>query len=169
MACVALSHFWPDSSRPARLLCPRDSLGKNTGVGCHALIQRLFPTQGPSMRLLQLLLASRFFTTEPVGKLLYTWKAHYSEKHLQCVPIAYLPLNPNSTTCPLKPFIIQLFQPYPPICILSCICGLKSSTLFSTPKIQLCLACIFSSPSIWNSSSPFSHTLVAVRFAWDFV
>jgi len=25
---------------------PRDSSGKNTGVGCHALLQRIFPTQG---------------------------------------------------------------------------------------------------------------------------
>ena len=24
---------------PTRLLCPRDSPGKNTGVGCHALLQ----------------------------------------------------------------------------------------------------------------------------------
>ena len=27
------------------LLC-RNSLGKNTGVGCHALLQEIFPTQG---------------------------------------------------------------------------------------------------------------------------
>ena len=25
---------------------PRDSPGKNTGVGCHALLQGIFPTQG---------------------------------------------------------------------------------------------------------------------------
>ena len=30
----------------ARLLCPWDSPGKNTGVGCHALFQGIFPTQG---------------------------------------------------------------------------------------------------------------------------
>ena len=28
------------------LLCPCDSPGKNTGVGCHALLQGIFPTQG---------------------------------------------------------------------------------------------------------------------------
>ena len=27
---------------PARLLCPRDSPGKNTGVGCHALLQGIW-------------------------------------------------------------------------------------------------------------------------------
>ena len=30
----------------ARLLCPWDSPGKNTGVGCHALFQGIFPSQG---------------------------------------------------------------------------------------------------------------------------
>ena len=29
-----------------RLLCPGDSPGKNTGVGCHFLLQGIFPTQG---------------------------------------------------------------------------------------------------------------------------
>ena len=29
-----------------RLLCPWDSAGKNTGVGCHALLQGIFLTQG---------------------------------------------------------------------------------------------------------------------------
>ena len=32
--------------QPARLLCPSDSPGKNTGVGCHVLLQGIFPTQG---------------------------------------------------------------------------------------------------------------------------
>ena len=30
-----------------------DSLGKNTGVGCHALLQGIFPTQGSNPGLLQ--------------------------------------------------------------------------------------------------------------------
>ena len=37
------------------LLCPWDSLGKNTGVGFHALLQGIFPTQGPNQHLLHLL------------------------------------------------------------------------------------------------------------------
>ena len=36
-------------------LCPYDSPGKNTGVGCHALHQGIFPTQGPDLHLLCLL------------------------------------------------------------------------------------------------------------------
>ena len=36
----------PSGQWPARLLCPWDSPGKNTGVGCHDLLQAFFPTQG---------------------------------------------------------------------------------------------------------------------------
>ena len=35
----------PHGLQPARFLCPWDSPGKNTRVGCYALLQRLFPTQ----------------------------------------------------------------------------------------------------------------------------
>ena len=31
---------------PARLLCPEDSPGKDTGVGCQTLLQGIIPTQG---------------------------------------------------------------------------------------------------------------------------
>ena len=42
-----------------KVLCPWDFPGKNTEVGCHALLQELFPTQGsnPGFHL-----ASGFFT-----------------------------------------------------------------------------------------------------------
>ena len=39
----------------ARLLCPWHFPGKNTGVGCHFLLQRIFPTQGSNPHLLLLL------------------------------------------------------------------------------------------------------------------
>ena len=35
----------PHVLRPTRLLFPWDSPGKNTGMGCHALLQGIFPTQ----------------------------------------------------------------------------------------------------------------------------
>ena len=50
--------------QPTRLLCPWDSPGKNTGVGCHALLQGIFPTQGSNPALLTFpALAGRCFTT----------------------------------------------------------------------------------------------------------
>ena len=36
----------PHGLQPTRFLCPWDSPGKNTGVGCHFLLQGIFPTQG---------------------------------------------------------------------------------------------------------------------------
>ena len=45
----------PYGLQPARFLCPWDSLGKNTGVGCHALLQGIFLTQGSNPSLLCLL------------------------------------------------------------------------------------------------------------------
>ena len=47
-----------------QLLCLWDSPGKNTGVGCYALLQGIFPTQGLNPRLIMSPeLAGRFFTT----------------------------------------------------------------------------------------------------------
>ena len=45
----------PHRRQPTRLLCPWDSLGKNTGVGYCALLQGIFSTQGSSPHLLHLL------------------------------------------------------------------------------------------------------------------
>ena len=42
----------PRGLQPARLLCLQNSPDKNTGVGHHALLQRLFPTQGSNPSLL---------------------------------------------------------------------------------------------------------------------
>ena len=54
--CVlTVASVWSDPWRPARLLCPWDSPGKNTGVGCHALLQGNFPTQELNPGLLGLL------------------------------------------------------------------------------------------------------------------
>ena len=39
----------------AGLLCPWDSPGRNTGVGCRALLQGVFPTQGSNLHLFSLL------------------------------------------------------------------------------------------------------------------
>ena len=57
---------------PARLLCPWNFPGKNTGGGCHFLLQGIFPTQGMKLCLLVFpVLAGRFFTTVPIpGKML---------------------------------------------------------------------------------------------------
>ena len=48
----------PNGLQPTRLLFPWDSPGKNTGVGCHVLLQGIFPTQEPNLGLI----AGKFLT-----------------------------------------------------------------------------------------------------------
>ena len=51
-SCAVLSHsvvpnsLQPHGLEPIRFLCPWDSPGQDAGVGCHALLQRIFPSQG---------------------------------------------------------------------------------------------------------------------------
>ena len=71
--CYAvLSHSVPSNSlrphglQPARILCPWDSPGKNTGVGCQFHLQGIFPTQGSNPGFLHCRLI--LLTTKPPGK-----------------------------------------------------------------------------------------------------
>ena len=69
----------PHRQQPIRLLCPWDSPGKNTGVGCHALLQGIFPTQGSNSHLLtSQALTGGFFTTSA------TWEAWWTHTSLFC-------------------------------------------------------------------------------------
>ena len=43
---VTSDSLWPHGLSPTSLFCPWNSLGKNTGIGSHALLQGIFPTQG---------------------------------------------------------------------------------------------------------------------------
>ena len=52
---------------PAKLLRPWDSPGKNSGVGCHFLLQGIFPTQGIEPR--SPALQADSLPAEPQGKL----------------------------------------------------------------------------------------------------
>ena len=55
MCSVVSDSFQPFGIEPAGLLCPWDSPGKNSGVGCHFLLQGIFPTQGLNPSLLRFL------------------------------------------------------------------------------------------------------------------
>ena len=81
--------------QPIRLLCPWNFLGKNTGVGCHALYRGIFPTQGLNPGLLNPCIAGRFFPTEPPGKAMQSQGG--SQIHL-------------TTTACRCPYYIFLFQ-----------------------------------------------------------
>ena len=46
VASVTPNSLWPHGLQPIRLLGPRDSPGRNTGVGGHAFFRGVSPTQG---------------------------------------------------------------------------------------------------------------------------
>ena len=64
LSCVQLSA--PSALYFAKLLCPWDSPGKNTGVGCHFLLQGIFLTQGSNLCLLHYQVDS--YPLAPSGK-----------------------------------------------------------------------------------------------------
>ena len=72
-SCLTLR---PYGLLPARLLCPWYFPGKNTGVGCHALLQGIFPTQGfKPTSITSPALAVEFFTTSA------TWEAYWAPSY----------------------------------------------------------------------------------------
>ena len=69
---VVSDSLWLHGLQPTRLLCPWKSPGRNTGVGCHSLLQGVFLTQGSNPGLL---IAGRFFTSWA------TKEAHFTTQH----------------------------------------------------------------------------------------
>ena len=67
---IVSDSLWPHRLQPARLLCAWDSLGKNTGVGCHFL-QGIFSTQGPNPCLLH-------------GRQMHYHLSHHDSEERQC-------------------------------------------------------------------------------------
>ena len=78
--------FWPCGLWPIRLLCPWDSPGKNTGVGCRALLQGIFQTQESNPILISPSLAGEFFTTSTTWEAL---KQTYPSSYLNSFKVAY--------------------------------------------------------------------------------
>ena len=66
--------FYPMDCSPSRLLCPQSSSGKNTGMGCHFLLQGIFSTQGSNLG------QADSLPTEPPGKLKYKWIKYINPK-----------------------------------------------------------------------------------------
>ena len=59
VSSVVFDSLQPYGLYPTHLLCPRDSPGKNTGMGCHALLQGIFPKPKVA-RLLQYFVVTEF-------------------------------------------------------------------------------------------------------------
>ena len=68
---VISNSLQPCGLQSARLLCPQDFPGKNTGVGCHALLQGNLPN--PEIELRSPALQSDSLPSEPPGKPIYIY------------------------------------------------------------------------------------------------
>ena len=82
-SCYSLSHFWlfatPWTVQPTSLPWPWDDFpGKNTGVGCHSLLQGIFP---PKDWTHVSCIAGGFFTPEPPGKQGWNWDTSHPWAH----------------------------------------------------------------------------------------
>ena len=65
-------HDSMDYSPPGRLPCPWDSSGKNTEVGCHALLEGNLPDPGiQPVSLTSPALAGRFITTSAIWEVAF--------------------------------------------------------------------------------------------------
>ena len=95
--CVWL--LGPHGLKLARLLCPWNSAGKNTGASCHSLLQGMFPTQGSNSALLH----CKRILTEPLGKA-DTWRNWWSPHR----PSACLHRAPQ-TNLPGRMFVLETY------------------------------------------------------------
>ena len=98
----------------ARLLCPWESPGKNTGVGCHALLQGIFPTQGSNL-LSNVSWSGRWvFTTWEVPRMLFHKWSHDLITSIECLSIENCHLTDTKTilfpSCPFKIFLYHIYH-----------------------------------------------------------
>ena len=101
--------------QPARLLCPWASTGKNTGVGCHAPLQGVFPTHGSPPCLFSLLhwqAGPFFFFFFPIN-----YSEVYTSVALTIAQSSPLSISRKFASSPNKP-----------------VCPLSSKSPFSTPS-----------------------------------
>ena len=148
----------PHGLWPTRLLCPRDSPGKNTGVGCHFLLQRIFLTQGSNSALLVFCIAGRFLTTESLVKPIIT---------CYCCSVAQLCLTLcNPMDCSMPSFLS--------FTISRSLLKLRSIELvMPSSHLILCILCrpLLLLPSIFPSIRVFSNeSVLHIRWPkyWSF-
>ena len=89
---VLSESLWPHWLQPTKLLCPWDSPSKDIGVGCHALLQGIFLTQGSNLHLLWL---------QHSRRILYRWasrEAHWNHNPRgKKYPFLYTPSFPGGS------------------------------------------------------------------------
>ena len=78
---VVSDSFWPHVPWPTRLPCPWNSPSKNPGMGCHSLLQGIFPTQGSNLGLPTVQADS--LPSEPPGKSINAIDSHINSHRIQ--------------------------------------------------------------------------------------
>ena len=112
-SCLTL--LWPHGLNPARLLCPWDSPGKNTGVGCHFLLWGIgiYCLQWPRDAKIKMFLSlgsleptlgikrlfSRTIVSSAIQMQSCVMKKGYSENFLYCSPTRHMKQPPNTVRC----------------------------------------------------------------------
>ena len=117
----------PHGLLPTRLLCPQGSPGKNNGVGCYALLQENFPTQGLNLCLLRLLgwQAGSLPLVPPGKPNIKVWQ-------LECIAVICLHMNfrVHFISC------VQEITSYP-----DCQgCGIRKSLFFFMTLMNICIS-----------------------------
>jgi len=92
--------------QPIRLLCPRGSPGKNTGVDCHFFLQQIFPTQESNLHLLRLLHCRRIHYLLSYQEIVFPAAAAAAAKSLQLCPTLCDPIDGSPPGTPV-PGILQ--------------------------------------------------------------
>ena len=133
VSCLVLSNSCDPMNyiQPARLLCPWNSPGKNTGGGCHFLFQGIFPTQGLSPDLLhcrQILYRWRhpgpdywrisvlklcghlYRVLDPKDKLYFSVELAFSWKNRFCAPCRSLMIHQESVSLQKLPQLALSFD-----------------------------------------------------------
>ena len=92
---VVSNSLWPHWLQSASLLCPLNFPGKNTRMGCHFLLQGIFPIQrSETMSFATPALAGRVFTTST------TWEAcNWGVKAHKYLLLTALPRNYHPELC----------------------------------------------------------------------
>ena len=131
----------PYGLQPAKLLCPWDSPGKNTRVGCHALLQGDIPDPGiEPMSLMFPALAHRFLTWEAsldtssesilcTGLNVYGWRTHSRTHSLPEYRIYVL------TAVTAAPTTVTRTQKVSMAWMNACLCSLTKNSSRNSPVL----------------------------------
>ena len=90
--------LWPHGLWPARLLCPWDSPGKDTGVGSLSLLQGVLPTQGSNPGLL--LCRQILYHLSHQGTQWSPWGCYYFSKNASNMNPPWVAATPEKDVLP---------------------------------------------------------------------